>query len=126
MSKAEAALPASSQPGFAGISIDDGPTIVIDRPRDGATVTSGFPLYILYDAEGKETIDLASIKLVCRKQPPVNLTARIKQHITEKGIWIESVHLPPGDYRLKLSLADSKGRAAEREFSFKVVEQNQP
>ncbi len=121
MSVAEAALPASTQAGLAGISVDDGPTIVIDQPRDGATVGSGFALHILYEASGNETIDLNTVKLVCRKQPPINLTGRIRSHITQKGIWLDNVQLPPGKYRLRLSLADTQGRPAEREFSLTVV-----
>jgi hypothetical protein len=123
LTAAEAALPASAQVGLAGVSVDDGPTIVIDRPSDGATVANGFPLYILYEAVGRETIDTATVKLICRKQPQVNLTARIKPYIGEKGIWIEHVRMPPGHYRLRLSLADTKGRTAEREFSLTVTGQ---
>lgn len=122
MTAKEAALPSSTQVGFAGVSVDDGPTIIIDKPGDGATVSSGFPLYILYDAAGRESIDVDTVKLICRKQPPINLTPRIKQQITAKGIWLENVQLPPGTYRLKLSLADTLGRPAEREFSIKVTD----
>jgi hypothetical protein len=102
------------------MSVEDGPSITIDKPGSNAVVTSGFPLQIHF-AAGSAAIDLESVKLICLKQPPIHLTSRIKPNVTATGISIDHVLLPPGNYPLQLSLRDSQGRPARREFAITVA-----
>lgn len=122
MTDEEAALPERKQQlGFAGAPADTGPAILIRKPGDGVSVAAGFPLVIQFSAATGRTIDPGSIRLVCLKQPLVDLTPRIRPYASEKGVSIDRVTLPPGLYRLRVSLADSRGDTSEREFSLTVT-----
>jgi hypothetical protein len=52
----------------------------------------------------------------------INITQRLLAHAvtTPNGLSAENVELPPGDHRVKLSIAGTSGKMASRTFRFSV------
>ena len=113
ITKAEATLPAPPDLGsFATRGLTRGPRVeqVSPDPR-GKGATSPFPLEIKFVAHNDTTVDPASVKVTYLKSPSVDLTPRLKGHITSAGIDLGDAEVPPGTHMLRVEVRDSQGRA---------------
>jgi hypothetical protein len=79
-------------------------------PR-GKGAKSPFPFEIKFVAHNDTTVDPASVKVTYLKTPTVDLTARLKGHITPNGIDMNDAEVPPGTHLLRIDVVDSQGRA---------------
>jgi hypothetical protein len=75
-------------------------------------VHSQLPFKVKFETRNKIAIDPATVKLVYLKATPVDLTNRIKTHITAGGIVMDQAEVPPGIHLLRLDLKDMQGREA--------------
>jgi hypothetical protein len=108
----EAKLPASSNAALPRRGITRGPGIEQESPAFNQVVHSPLLFKIKFELRNKVAIDPATVKLVYLKATPVDLTERIKTHITAGGIVMDQAEVPPGVHLLRLDIKDMQGREA--------------
>ena len=112
----EAKLPSASGATPSGAialrGLTRGPAIeqVSPDPRSNG-IKSPLPLSIRFIAHNNTTVVLDSVKVTYLKSQTVDLTSRIKPHLTGTGIEISDAEVPPGRHILRIELQDSQGRA---------------
>ena len=122
ITKAEAARPAPPDLGMLGTrGLTRGPAVeqVSPDPRKGAK--SPFPLEIKFIAHNDTTVDPASVKVTYLRSPSVDLTSRLKGHITANGIDLSDAEVPPGTHMLRIDIRDSQGRTGTRIIKLSVL-----
>jgi hypothetical protein len=119
---AEANLPQAQDAGLATRGITRGPGIEQVSPPTGTkTITSPLPLRIKFVGRNNVAVDPASVRLTYLKSPMVDLTERIKSHVTKDGIDMEAAEVPPGNHVLRLDVKDAEGRSATSTITLTVV-----
>jgi hypothetical protein len=68
-------------------------------------------------------IDPATGRVFYRRQPPVDITERIKPFITPAGIEAPSVVVPSGSHILEIEATDKEGRIGRRQLTLTVAPQ---
>jgi hypothetical protein len=122
ISAAEAKLPLSPETGMATRGLTRGPTIEQVSPAPTVqNLKSPLPLKIKFTGRNNVAIDPASVKLTYLKVPSVDLTDRIKTHITANGIDMPQAEVPPGTHLLRLDVKDTEGRATATTIKLTVA-----
>ena len=86
------------------------PGLKVVSPTPDATVSGGFPLRIEFTGRGGAKVNPKSLRLVYLKQPQVDLAPRIAAHVTDGGVSVDDVRVPPGTHMLRIEVADQDGR----------------
>jgi len=112
ISKDEAARPAIADMGAFGTrGLTRGPRIEQVSPDPhSAGAKSPFPLEIHFSAHNDTTVDPSSVQVTYLKSPSVDLTPRLKGHITASGIDLGDADVPPGTHMIRIDVVDSQGR----------------
>jgi hypothetical protein len=118
----EAKLPPSGNVPLLTRGITRGPGIEQESPAADRAVTSPLPFKIKFEIRNKVAIDPSSVKLVYLKAAPVDLTERIKKHMTAEGIAMDQAEVPPGVHLLRLDLKDMQGRVATAVIKLTVAD----
>lgn len=108
--------PAAFPPATRGIT--RGPTVKVESPT--AAVTSPFRLIVSFASFGGAQITLDSVKLTYLRNPPVDLTARVKPFVTPQGLGITAAEAPPGTHNLILEVTDSNARVVKLPITITV------
>jgi hypothetical protein len=112
ISQAEAARPAAADLGALGTrGLTRGPRVeqVLPDPHSSGA-KSPFPLEIRFVAHNDTTIVPDSVRVTYLKSPSVDLTPRLKGHITAAGIDMGDAQVPPGTHMIRVDVRDSQGR----------------
>lgn len=118
----EAKLPASGNAALPVRGVTRGPGIEQESPATNQAMTSPLAFKIKFEARNKIAIDPATVKLVYLKSTPVDLTDRIRKHVTAAGIAMDQAEVPPGVHLLRLDLKDMQGRVATAVIKLTVTE----
>jgi hypothetical protein len=111
ITEAEAKLPNAPDASMTMRGITRGPGIEQVSPNPDHSVSAPFPLKIKFQIRNNVAIDPDTVKLALVKAKPVDLTERVKKHLTEDGIEMSRADVPPGTYLLRLDVKDKQGRA---------------
>jgi hypothetical protein len=114
----EAALPAA---GSQTRGISRGPTIKVNSPTPDVATASPFDFRIVFVPRGDSKIDVDSVKVVYMKSPFVNLTPRLREAISDKGIDLSKAEVPPGNHTIRVSVSDNEGRETSSVFTVVVM-----
>ncbi len=87
-----------------------GPQIIVEKPEEGASVATPFPVRIRFIPSQGATINLQSLEIGVLKLIRISLLSRVKPYLTEKGINIPETKVPPGTYCIEIAIADNQGR----------------
>jgi hypothetical protein len=112
ISEAEAKLPPSPDAGMTMRGLTRGPGIEQLSPDPDRGAAAPFPLKVKFMARNNVAIDPASVKLTYLKASPVDLTERIKPHLTADGISMNAAEVPPGTHVIRIEVKDTNGRAS--------------
>ena len=116
----EAKLPSSVNVAVATRGITRGPGIEQVSPNPESGVTSPLPFKVKFDIRNQVDIDSDSVKLTYLKATPVDLTSRIKKHLTAGGIEMDQAEVPAGTHVMRLDIKDKQGRVASAIIRFVV------
>jgi len=111
ITETEARLPASPNVSMAMRGLTRGPGIRQLSPSPNRGVKSPLVFKVRFLIRNNVAIDPASVKLIYLKAKPVDLTERIKTHLTPNGIEMDQAEVPPGTHVLRLDLKDQQGRS---------------
>lgn len=110
ITKAEAAAPTPGRMAGATRGLTRGPGIEQLSPNPVQRVASPFAFKVKFVIRNDVPVDPASVKLTYMKAKPIDLTERIKAHITPGGIAMSEAEVPPGTHILRLDVTDMQGR----------------
>ena len=102
----EAKLPAASQ--APSRAITRGPGVKLLSPE--SVPAGAFPLKVAFEPRGGSKIDPGSVQVTYLKNPPVDLTSRVKSAIRPDGVDLASVTAPAGDHPIRITVTDDEGR----------------
>ena len=122
ISEAEAKLPQSGDSSMATRGVTRGPGIELVSPAPGTkNINSPLPLKIKFVGRNSVPIDTASVKITYLRTPSVDLTERVKAHLTKDGIDMAQADVPPGNHLIRIDVKDTEGRSASSTITLLVV-----
>jgi len=93
----------------------------IDSLATPATVNGGpFRLAVKFKPSNGVPIDPATVRLTYRRQPAVDITARVKPFVTAEGIEAPAVVVPPGRHVIDIEATDKEGRVGRGQLTLTV------
>ena len=110
ITESEAALPAVPNVIMTTRGLTRGPGIEQLSPKPDQSVNSPLQFKIKFETRNNVAIDPASVRLIYLKSKPIDLTERIKNHVTPNGIEMNKAEVPPGTHVLRLDLKDKQDR----------------
>lgn len=109
ITEAEAQTPSQSVPSTRAIT--RGPGISLKSPSE---VTGKlFAFKVLFEPRGGAKIDAATIKFEYLKQPPIDLTDRLKAGLNGNSLEILQASVPAGTHPIRVSVRDTEGREGQ-------------
>lgn len=115
----EAQLPADNSRLRSGIERGLDIVPVYPAPKSGA-IQSPFNFRVKFRAHGNTQIDLDSLVIVYKKNPAIDLTARVRPFVQPDGINMPTAEVPPGAHRILIFLRDSVGHEGQADIRFDV------
>jgi hypothetical protein len=120
ISDEEARLPAAAPMLTRGIT--RGPTVRQIQPDPAAgPVKSPIALKIAFEARGGARIDPASVRMTYLRTTPVDLSERVRNSISDRGLELADAEVPPGEHEILLTLQDTEGRKSSQTIRLKVA-----
>jgi hypothetical protein len=86
-------------------------------------VKSPFRMVLSFKALGGGRIDARSVEVIYLKEPLIDLTPRLLNGISDRGLQLDGVVLPPGQHRMLVRVADQDGRSSDLIMKLTVDEQ---
>jgi hypothetical protein len=122
ITKAEAELPTPTGAGAGATrGLTRGPGIEQLSPNPHKSMASPLPLLIKFVPRNDVEIDPASVKVTYLKSKPIDLTARIKRHVTADGIDMSQAEVPPGTHLMRIEVTDKQGRKGSTVIKLNVA-----
>lgn len=101
--------------------ITRGPLISVLQPDPQvAVVKSPFRMLLSFRALGGSHIDARSVEVIYLKEPLIDLTPRLASAISDQGLSLDGVVLPPGVHRMLVRVADEDGRSSDLVLKLRV------
>ncbi len=101
--------------------ITRGPLISVLQPDpQTAAVKSPFKMLVSFKALGGSRIDARTVEVIYLKEPLIDLTPRLASAISDQGLALDGVVLPPGVHRMLVRVADQDGRSSDLVLKLKV------
>jgi hypothetical protein len=123
ITRSEAGMPLSANGNGATRNLTRGPGIdtlpTPDKGEDGKP----FRLAVRFLPSNGVPVDPASVRVYYRRQPPVDITERIKSFITPAGIDAPAVVVPSGTHIIEIEAMDKEGRIGRRQLTLTVAPQ---
>lgn len=86
------------------------PQIIVEKPEQGAAVSTPFPVRVRFLPSPGAKINLQSLKIDVLKLIRISLLSRVKPYLTERGINVPEAKVPPGTYNIEIAVADDQNR----------------
>ena len=104
-----------------GLDYENGPIIKLMSPESGKSYSGSFEIMVnfLVGHDG-HPIDLSSLKVLYKKFIDIDITSRLSDHLSPKGIHAPSVELPSGRHAVEIYLEDVEENATRKTFTVTV------
>jgi len=123
ITREEAGLPTAPKAAASTRNLTRGPGIDTLPTPDKGVDGKPFRLSVRFMPANGVPIDPATVRVFYRRQPPVDITERIKPFITPAGIEAPSVIVPSGSHILEIEATDKEGRIGRRQLTLTVAPQ---
>lgn len=117
----EAGLPTPAKTVASTRNLTRGPGIDTLPTPDKGVDGKPFRLSVRFMPSNGVPIDPATVRVFYRRDPPVDITQRIKPFITPGGIDAPSVVVPSGSHILEIEATDKEGRIGRRQLTLTVA-----
>ncbi|CAM5222426.1 hypothetical protein ARD30_08245 [Bosea thiooxidans] len=121
ITREEAGLPGAATAATSTRNLTRGPGIDTLPTPDKGVDGKPFRLAVRFMPSNGVPIDPATVRVFYRRQPPVDITDRIKPFITPTGIDAPSVVVPSGSHVLEIEATDKEGRIGRRQLKLTVA-----
>lgn len=117
----EARLPSADPSAAQERNLTRGPGIdAVAPPPIGVSGT--FRLAVRFKPRNSVAIDPESVRVTYRRQPEIDLTARLRPFVTATGIEAPAVIVPPGKHVIVIEATDKEGRFGRSQMTLTVAE----
>ena len=123
ITREEAGLPAGGVATASTRNLTRGPGIDTLSTPDKGVDGKPFRLSVRFMSSNGVPVDPATVRVFYRRQPPVDITERIKPFITPAGIDAPSVIVPTGKHVIEIEASDREGRVGRRQLTLTVAPQ---
>jgi hypothetical protein len=96
-----------------------GPQIQVISPALGSICCSNIDLDIRFEATNAP-VDLASLTVKVRKLVRIDITNKVRPHVSDSGILWKDLHIPKGSHTIEVSVADVNKVKTSRIFTVVV------
>ena len=121
ITREEAGLPTAPKTVASTRNLTRGPGIDTLPTPDKGVDGKPFRLAVRFMPSNGVPIDPATVRVFYRRQPPIDITQRIKPFITPAGIDAPSVVVPSGSHVLEIEATDKEGRVGRRQLTLTVA-----
>ncbi|MCO5091174.1 hypothetical protein [Bosea sp. (in: a-proteobacteria)] len=121
ITREEAGLPKAATAVASTRNLTRGPGIDTLPTPDKGVDGKPFRLSVRFMPSNGVPIDPASVRVLYQRQPPLDITERIKPYITPAGIDAPAVVVPGGNHVLEIEATDKEGRTGRRQLTLTVV-----
>lgn len=121
ITRQEAGLPAAGAASAGTRNLTRGPAIDTLPTPDKGVDGKPFRLAVRFMPSNGVPIDPSSVRVFYRRQPPVDITERVKTYITPAGIDAPAVVVPPGTHVIEIEATDKEGRTGRRQLTLTVA-----
>jgi len=121
ITREEADLPTTAKAAASTRNLTRGPGIDTLTTPDKGVDGKPFRLAVRFMPSNGVPIDPATVRVFYRRQPPVDITERIKPFITPAGIDAPSVIVPSGNHIIEIEATDKEGRIGRRQLTLTVA-----
>lgn len=121
LTREEADLPTTAKTAASTRNLTRGPGIDTLTTPDKGIDGKPFRLAVRFMPSNGVPIDPATVRVFYRRQPPVDITERIKPFITPAGIDAPSVIVPSGNHVIEIEATDKEGRIGRRQLTLTVA-----
>lgn len=121
ITREEAGLPTTPKATAGTRNLTRGPGIDTLPTPDKGVDGKPFRLSVRFMPSNGVPVDPATVRVFYRRQPPVDITERIKPFITPAGIEAPSVIVPSGSHILEIEATDKEGRIGRRQLTLTVA-----
>lgn len=117
----EAGAPAPDAVGGALRNLTRGPGV--DTQGTLGTGVAGKPLRLAvkFLPSNGVPVDPENVRVIYRRQPALDVTARVKAFITPQGIEAPAVLVPPGKHIIEIEAVDKEGRIGRAQMTLTVA-----
>jgi hypothetical protein len=116
----EARLPAPDAASGQNRNITRGPGVDPLAPPAIGVGGEPFRLAVRFKPRNGVAIDPAKVRITYRRQPAIDLSARLKPFITAEGIEAPAVIVPPGRHVIEIEATDKEGRLGRGQMTLTV------
>lgn len=120
ITKEEASLPPGLSERMRGPI--PGPIIEVLSPPSDVRQRTPFRLLVRFRTYGGSLVDKELVRMIYIKDPLVELTKRVQDFITPRGIEVKDAEVPPGRHMIRIQLNDTAGRTGSTYFTFQVTQ----
>ena len=100
--------------------LDIGPIIKVQKPLPESILNSPIEIRVTFTPR-THPIDLSTLEVELVKFFNIDITDRVVEYTTEKGIQLKEAKIPSGAHRVRITLADTAGAVSTRDFLFEVL-----
>lgn len=121
ITREEAGLPAPDATGGAVRNLTRGPGIDTQGTLGSAVAGKPLRLAVKFLPSNGVPVDPESVRVIYRRQPALDVTARVKAFITAQGIEAPAVLVPPGKHIIEIQAVDKEGRVGRSQMTLTVA-----
>lgn len=92
-----------------GRALNNGPDIKVVTPEVDGEYKSPVKIIVLFLSKDGKEVDLSKLRIECLKLFTIDLTERLLPYTSKEGIKIENAKLPPGKYKIRVTIGDEDG-----------------
>lgn len=116
----EAGLPAPVAAGGPDRNLTRGPAVDAVAPPAIGVKGGPFRLAVRFKPRNGVPVDPARVRVTYRREPAVDLSARVKPFISAEGIEAPAVIVPPGRHVIEIEATDMENRVGRGQITLTV------
>ena len=100
----------------------DGPVITFNKPTYGSEIAKPVSIDISF-GQRLAPVDLSSLRVTYLKFIPIDITDRVRDYASARGIKIDNADLPAGSHKVRFSIKDSEDRLSEEILKITIIDE---
>ncbi len=100
-----------------------GPAIVVRSPIEGVTYGAEVPIEVEFAAGPRGVpVDMGSLRVTYQSWLPIDITDRVRDHMTQNAILVPDAQLPAGEHEVEIYVEDQGHNATRRRLRISIVD----
>ncbi len=100
--------------------LDIGPIIEVEMPVAGSPLNAPIEIRVIFRPRS-HPIDLGTLEVELVKFINIDITDRVADYVSDKGIQLKEANIPSGSHRIRIILADTTGATSTQDFLIEVL-----